>query len=149
MIGVNAAGDSAAGNGWDGIIVTGYDNQIGQAGAGNIISGNGRYGINIYNSSGNIVMGNIIGADAGGTTAIPNGSAGIFTQGETTNRRPRLGRGQPHRQQWGRWDPAVRYGTSLPHRREHDPGEHPLRHPRRFHGLRQRYLHAEQHLRQR
>ena len=82
-IGVNAAGDSAAGNAWDGIIVTGHDNEIGRPGEGNIISGNGRHGINLYNSLGNSVMGNMIGAGADGESAIPNEHTGVFTQGQT------------------------------------------------------------------
>ncbi len=84
----NTIGGSAPGDGngnlSSGITVTGHDNLIGGAGEGegNLISGNGRHGINLYYTEGNVVLGNIIGADASGTVAAPNGMDGIFTQAD-------------------------------------------------------------------
>ncbi len=82
-IGSGEAGDDN-GNLSDGVVVTGHDNMIGGTGSGegNLISGNGRHGIELYFTEGNVVMGNIIGADASGTVAIPNELDGIFTQAD-------------------------------------------------------------------
>jgi len=48
------------------------------AGARNLISGSGAYGIRIDNSSSGTIQGNWIGTDATGTGAIANVSAGVF-----------------------------------------------------------------------
>jgi astacin (peptidase family M12A) len=52
-------------------------------GAGNIISGNAQEGVVIVDSttSGNIVAGNLIGLDATGTSARPNGGSGVYLFG--------------------------------------------------------------------
>ncbi len=55
---------------------------------GNLISGNGRYGINLGGEfgdggSGNIIQGNKIGTDAAGTAALANGGEGIRVAGNT------------------------------------------------------------------
>jgi hypothetical protein len=91
-IGTNATGTAAIGNTSHGInIVSAPSNTIGGAaiGAGNLISGNGGDGISISDpsSSGNIVQGNLIGTDAGGTLPVPNtGTAGIhFWMGADDN----------------------------------------------------------------
>ena len=78
-IGVNASGESALGNGLSGIgLFGGAQNVIGGtvAGAGNILSGNGQYGIDIGNpvATGNFVEGNLIGLDAAGTNGLGNGN---------------------------------------------------------------------------
>jgi CSLREA domain-containing protein len=89
-IGTNAAGSAARANGGDGITLTAVNNftiagaVIGGLTAtpgtppGNVISGNTASGILAYgtNTGGMTIQGNLIGLDAGGTTAVPN-STGI------------------------------------------------------------------------
>lgn len=53
------------------------NNQIGGAGAGNVISANHGTGIGV-NSSGNVIQGNTIGTDITGTQQMGNGNGGIF-----------------------------------------------------------------------
>ncbi len=48
------------------------------AGAGNVISGNGSWGIEIENSDGNNLQGNLIGTDSGGTQDRGNAQAGVL-----------------------------------------------------------------------
>lgn len=82
-IGTNLAGTAAIANGSHGIsiytnvfrtIIGGQDNT-----EGNIISGNGYYGINnVLNSRLTKVYGNLIGTNANGTAAIPNQNHGIY-----------------------------------------------------------------------
>ena len=83
FIGVDAAGTNAIGNQSTGIgIFDGCENMTvgGTApGAGNVISGNNGYGIEISDpgTSNNVVLGNLIGTDKTGTNAIPNVNFGI------------------------------------------------------------------------
>ncbi len=83
-IGTNAAGTSAFGNTLDGVVVfEAPNNLIGgtAAGAGNVISGNGRYGVYIKGagSTSNIpIQGNRIGTNAAGTADLGNLSSGIW-----------------------------------------------------------------------
>ena len=85
-IGTNAAGTAALGGptgmalwGANSIIVGGT-----AAGAGNLVSGNQLDGIDLYYPgcatpmSGNVFQGNLVGTDATGTLAIPNGQHGIY-----------------------------------------------------------------------
>lgn len=76
FIGVTA--DGVAQPNYSGIFIVGDDNQIGLPGDGNVISGNTHNGLSFRYSHGNTVRGNVIGGDAGGTTAIPNGRVGIY-----------------------------------------------------------------------
>jgi titin len=82
LIGTASSGTTALPNLWDGVMITGgaTNNTIGGSTAGttNLISGNKRFGINITGAgtTGNVVAGNVIGLDVGGTTALANG-AGI------------------------------------------------------------------------
>src|SRR6185369_14039383 len=49
------------------------------SGAGNVISGNGLFGVYMTNIAlpGNVLQGNLIGTDAAGHTALPNGESGV------------------------------------------------------------------------
>ncbi len=94
-IGTNAAGDAALGN-FRGIDVVGFtsaDLVIGGLtstpgrGAGNVISGNSsngginNHGIFVANRPGDLtIQGNLIGLNASGTAALPNGVSGINFQ---------------------------------------------------------------------
>ena len=82
-LGVNATGTAALGNGLSGVaLFGGTQNVIGgtSAGAGNVLSGNGNYGIDIGNpvATGNFVQGNLIGLGAGGTNGIANALGGVL-----------------------------------------------------------------------
>lgn len=87
-VGLNSAGTGAVPNGATGIYLafatTG--NTIGGAapGAGNVVSGNTNSGIGLGAPS-NTASGNIIGLDASGTAAVPNGSYGITIAAAATN----------------------------------------------------------------
>ncbi len=79
-VGTNAAGTAALLNIGDGIDVYSNANTIGGTtgtpgtGAGNVISGNAGFGVVLENgSTGNIVLGNIVGLNATGTAAVANG----------------------------------------------------------------------------
>ena len=75
-VGTNASGTAALPNNLNGIYIYGaFNNIIGGSspGEGNLISGNGRgIYISASPSSGAFILGNTIGSDANGTTAIPN-----------------------------------------------------------------------------
>ena len=98
IIGLNAAGNAALGNGGDGIELLGSSNvgttsspsqwqqhnTIGYFGSGdvnaerNIIGGNTGNGISILNSSFDTIAGNSIGTDATGTLNLGNKGQGIY-----------------------------------------------------------------------
>ena len=86
LVGTDATGRKAVANGFAGIAVYGEAsaNTIGgtAAGAGNLASGNGSYGVFISdtNTTGNLVEGNSIGTDITGTNALGNGSANVELQ---------------------------------------------------------------------
>ena len=75
-IGVNVSGTASLSNGSAGVR-SGSHNTIGGTapGAGNVISGNGLAGLELGIQ--NLVQGNLIGTDATGTFALPNGECGI------------------------------------------------------------------------
>src|SRR5581483_1113507 len=87
LIGLNAAGTLARGNGDEGVgIFNGAQaNAIGgsTASLANTISGNHANGISISDpgTNSNIVTGNYIGVNPAGTAAIPNAYAGVFIFG--------------------------------------------------------------------
>ncbi len=80
-IGINAGGTADLGNTENGVLVEGFRNLIGgtAAGAGNVISGNDRFGVEIGGSSSseNTVQGNYIGTNPEGTGAIGNSLSGV------------------------------------------------------------------------
>ncbi len=83
-IGTNLAGTLALPNEGDGVeIFDSNFNTIGglKPGAGNLISGNRDNGIEVkaigQTAAGNRIVGNVIGLDSPGTTALPNGQDGI------------------------------------------------------------------------
>jgi hypothetical protein len=84
FIGTNAAGSADLGNGDDGVDVFGADdNTIGgtAAGARNLISGNSGDGVQIVGglgTTGNEILGNYIGTDKNGTSALGNSEEGVL-----------------------------------------------------------------------
>ncbi|HEX8834868.1 MAG TPA: NosD domain-containing protein, partial [Abditibacteriaceae bacterium] len=73
-IGVNRLGDVKIPNGSDGVLVTAPGNIIGEAGSGNLISGNPGSGVALGGNAINTkVQSNLIGTDAAGTGDIGNG----------------------------------------------------------------------------
>jgi hypothetical protein len=78
-VGTNPAGDAPVPNVQYGIEVEATDVLIGgtAVGAGNLASGNGFNGILIFQATGAVVRGNLVGTDATGTFAIGNGTDGI------------------------------------------------------------------------
>jgi hypothetical protein len=78
-IGLNASGESALGNTFDGIEIEEDHNTIGGSapGARNVISANAEWGVHIR-STGNTVSGNYIGTDKDGDTDLGNSIDGIY-----------------------------------------------------------------------
>ncbi|HBX50794.1 MAG: hypothetical protein A2275_05145 [Bacteroidetes bacterium RIFOXYA12_FULL_35_11] len=98
-VGIDRTGSFAKGN-YDGISIEGTAkrNKIGGAasGEGNLVSGNVAYGIPVFGAGcdSNIIMGNIVGLDAGGVYAIPNTYGLLFDDGARYNIVGGLGAGQ-------------------------------------------------------
>src|SRR5271157_714930 len=83
LIGTNAGGTRAIPNGLDGITINDApNNSIGgtTAGAGNLISGNGSVGIQLFGllTKGNVIEGNALGLNSAGRPTLPNRAGGIF-----------------------------------------------------------------------
>ncbi len=88
-VGTDLSGTLAIGNGFgavfpifsNGIVLGGTDNTVGGIGAGaaNVISGNAGTGVSLQGggTSGNVLLGNLIGSDATGEAALPNGNVGV------------------------------------------------------------------------
>jgi len=76
-IGTNASGTASLPNALEGVLVGSASNHIGgaNAGEGNLISGNGREGVQLSGSDSrnNAVLGNLIGTDVSGALALGNG----------------------------------------------------------------------------
>jgi hypothetical protein len=87
LIGTDKNGTAALGNAGDGVLIrdSASGNTIGgsAAGAGNVISGNPTDGVYITGSgsSGNLILGDLIGTNAAGTASVPNGTANNFYAG--------------------------------------------------------------------
>jgi parallel beta-helix repeat protein len=82
FIGTDATGTAALGNGSDGILLNGGDNNTigGTAlGAGNVIAGNAGNGILLYdsNTTANLLQGNLIGTDVSATLNLGNSGNGV------------------------------------------------------------------------
>jgi parallel beta-helix repeat protein len=89
LIGTDATGKNAIGNAYAGItLMDATGNTVGGTafGARNLISGNSQDGVFIStNSSGNSVLGNLIGLDLGGTEPLPNHYHGISIRSAANN----------------------------------------------------------------
>jgi hypothetical protein len=93
FIGTNAAGTAALGNARDGIVIEGTSAAVGASArvlpvtlgtaGGNLISGNGRHGVSVWDTetrlvSGARIQGNFIGTEVTGTAAIGNAGSGVY-----------------------------------------------------------------------
>ncbi len=90
IVGLNAAGTADLGNVTDGVAVfNASGNTIGGTapGAGNVISGNNARGVVLggNGSTGNFVLGNLIGTDITGTIDLGNDLDGVFVSGGNNN----------------------------------------------------------------
>ncbi len=90
FLGLNPAGNTAIGNTWSGVEISGgaSANSVGGGpGARNYISGNGNYGVYIQGTgvSLNFVQGNTIGLNFAGTAGISNTWAGVALAGGATS----------------------------------------------------------------
>ncbi|HEX9386976.1 MAG TPA: hypothetical protein VF918_11705 [Anaerolineales bacterium] len=93
FIGTDRTGTQDLGNSFDGVVMVGgtSNNLIGgtEAGAGNVLSGNGANGVAIYHfeTTGNLVQGNFIGTDVTGTLSLGNTGHGVaIAAGASYNR---------------------------------------------------------------
>ncbi|MES2356628.1 MAG: hypothetical protein V4568_19960 [Pseudomonadota bacterium] len=79
-IGTNAAGTAAQANAWSGVeLINSSNNTVGGAtvAARNIISGNTERGVYLNGADNNQILGNYVGLNAAGATAIGNGWSGV------------------------------------------------------------------------
>ena len=82
-IGTDAPGTAALGNSGAGVLVGGDNNLVGgtTAAARNVVAGNAGFGVDAGRGTGNLVQGNFIGTDAGGTAALGNTAGGVHVGG--------------------------------------------------------------------
>ncbi len=91
LIGTDGSGSVAVANGDDGILLEpgATNNTIGGTASGdkNVIAGNDFEGVSLYGvgTSGNVVIGNIIGLNEAGNAGMANGDEGIFIWSGATN----------------------------------------------------------------
>jgi hypothetical protein len=81
LVGTDVLGTSDLGNGTHGIQVQDFGNNTVGGSAGNLISGNGSAGVFLLGGTNNIVQGNLIGTDIGGSLQISNRNEGVLVQG--------------------------------------------------------------------
>jgi hypothetical protein len=88
-VGTNAAGSGAVANTEDGILLLedGGNNTIGgtTAAAANVLSGNGRAGVDFFGASGDVVEGNLIGVNAQENARLSNASFGVLASGGSSS----------------------------------------------------------------
>lgn len=87
FVGLNATGNAAIGNGYQGVYVNGPGTIVGGAvaAARNIISGNGNNGVWINGALGTMLQGNYIGTDLAGNLKLGNLQNGVLISGGATN----------------------------------------------------------------
>ncbi|MCA1683666.1 MAG: right-handed parallel beta-helix repeat-containing protein, partial [Actinobacteria bacterium] len=93
FIGTDISGTLDLGNVFDGVLIFGgLNNVVGgtAAGAGNVLSGNGRHGVFITNlggtaATGNAVQGNFIGTDVSGSSPRGNSINGVHVETTSSN----------------------------------------------------------------
>ena len=89
FIGTNNVGTAAVGNRWDGVLISNANNNqlIGCTFEDNpfiyynVLSGNGRSGLHVYNSNAILVQANFFGAGANNASMVPNAVDGILVDG--------------------------------------------------------------------
>ncbi len=88
-LGTDATGSNAVPNVKSGVIIGGsaYGNIIGSTNSAgrNVLSGNNEYGIYLSDTTGNVILGNYLGVNASGETALPNALSGVALFGGTQN----------------------------------------------------------------
>ena len=88
-IGTGAGGSNALANGLSGVIIGGgaANNVIGSTNSSgrNLLSGNTEYGIYLTNTTGNVILGNYLGMNAGGEVALANQKSGVALFGGAQN----------------------------------------------------------------
>jgi len=81
FIGTNATGTAAVSNAYDGVyLAEAASNWVGvnsvyapeNADQANVVSSNNEYGVELFDATGSVVAGNLIGTDVSGSMAIPN-----------------------------------------------------------------------------
>ncbi len=77
-IGTDVTGTYAIPNDEGGVGLYSSNNTCGMPGAGNLISGNGNWGVRIGDNNPSTVQANLIGTDAAGTAALGNTGPGIY-----------------------------------------------------------------------